>query len=219
MSSASIYTPIKPTYLYIKQHSVTGLKYFGKTTEKDPYKYSGSGTRWTNHIKKHGKDFIKTIWVSDLYYDTSIVEIALHFSKENNIVESNDWANLMLENGLDGKPVGIICNKETKTKISIANTGNKYRKGTTHTKETKTKISIANTGKIQSEKTKIKKSIANKGKITSEETKIKLSIANTGKVHPIVTCPHCNKTGGVCNMKRYHFDNCKFNASTELSPC
>lgn len=24
-----------------------------------------------------------------------------------------------------------------------------------------------------------------------------------------VTCPHCNKTGGATNMKRYHFDNCK----------
>jgi len=24
----------------------------------------------------------------------------------------------------------------------------------------------------------------------------------------LVTCPHCKKTGGVSNMKRYHFDNC-----------
>lgn len=24
-----------------------------------------------------------------------------------------------------------------------------------------------------------------------------------------VTCPHCEKTGGATNMKRYHFDNCK----------
>lgn len=24
-----------------------------------------------------------------------------------------------------------------------------------------------------------------------------------------VTCPHCNKSGGAVNMKRYHFDNCK----------
>jgi hypothetical protein len=24
-----------------------------------------------------------------------------------------------------------------------------------------------------------------------------------------VTCPHCNKTGGATNMKRYHFDKCK----------
>ena len=24
-----------------------------------------------------------------------------------------------------------------------------------------------------------------------------------------ITCPHCNKTGGSANMKRYHMDNCK----------
>jgi len=24
-----------------------------------------------------------------------------------------------------------------------------------------------------------------------------------------ITCPHCNKSGGSTNMKRYHFDNCK----------
>ena len=26
---------------------------------------------------------------------------------------------------------------------------------------------------------------------------------------PIVTCPHCGKTGDNSNMKRWHFDNCK----------
>ena len=110
MTSTSIYTPIKPTYLYIKQHSITGLKYFGKTS-KDPYKYPGSGTYWLRHITKYGKQFVKTLWVSDLYYDTSIADIALHFSKENNIVESNNWANLILENGLDG---GIPLTEEAK---------------------------------------------------------------------------------------------------------
>ena len=25
-----------------------------------------------------------------------------------------------------------------------------------------------------------------------------------------ITCPHCNKQGGVSNMKRYHLDNCKY---------
>ena len=30
---------VTPTYLYIKQHSITGLKYFGCTTRKDHIKY------------------------------------------------------------------------------------------------------------------------------------------------------------------------------------
>ena len=24
-----------------------------------------------------------------------------------------------------------------------------------------------------------------------------------------ITCPHCNKTGGAVNMRRYHYDKCK----------
>ena len=32
----------QPTWLYVKQHPVTGLKYFGKTTQ-NPYRYKGSG--------------------------------------------------------------------------------------------------------------------------------------------------------------------------------
>ena len=26
---------------------------------------------------------------------------------------------------------------------------------------------------------------------------------------PIIECPHCNKTGGLPQMKQWHFDNCK----------
>lgn len=102
MTSTTTYQEITPTRLYIKQHSITGLKYFGKTTQADPYKYLGSGKHWVRHYKKHGKQHIKTLWVSDFYYDTLIVKVALHFSEENKIVESSDWANLILENGLDG---------------------------------------------------------------------------------------------------------------------
>jgi hypothetical protein len=109
MTSASIYTTIKPTYLYIKKHSITGLKYFGKTSQ-DPYKYLGSGLYWKKHIKKHGKKFIETIWVSELYYDTLIVDIAVKFSIENNIVESKDWANMRIENGLDGGDTSLTKN-------------------------------------------------------------------------------------------------------------
>ena len=41
-------------YLYKKTHNITGLKYLGKTKSKDPYKYKGSGTMWSSHIKKYG---------------------------------------------------------------------------------------------------------------------------------------------------------------------
>lgn len=45
----------------------------------------------------------------------------------------------------------------------------------------------------------------NKGKDWPEETKEKLRRK--------VTCPYCSKEGGICAMKRWHFDNCKFKAA------
>ena len=146
MTSTSMYKEILPTYLYIKQHSITKKKYFGKTTKSDPEKYNGSGVYWLKHISKHGIENVKTIWISDLYYDTSIVEIALHFSIENNIVESSDWANLKLENGLDG---GLISD-ETKAKISAKLKGRKL------SPEWIAKITNLTTGRKRSDETKAK---------------------------------------------------------------
>lgn len=93
----------KPTYLYIKTHNVTGLKYFGKTSEKDPVKYKGSGTRWLNHIKVHGYD-VTTEIVGYYVDEEECRKVALDFSVKNNIAESKEWANLMDER-MDGGPV------------------------------------------------------------------------------------------------------------------
>jgi len=46
-----------------------------------------------------------------------------------------------------------------------------------------------------------------KGTTLSEETKAKMRKPR-GK-QELVTCPHCAKTGGVSNMTRWHFNNCK----------
>ena len=119
MTSTNIYSItesnrlyFKPTYLYIKRHSVTGLKSFGKTTKSDPIKYTGSGVYWTKHIKKHGKENIVTDWYKLFTDIDELVEYALQFSISNNIVDSDDWANLQFECGLDGGSQGIIFTEE-----------------------------------------------------------------------------------------------------------
>lgn len=93
---------MKPTYLYVKQHKITGAKYFGKTTKPDPYAYMGSGLHWKNHIKKHGIEHVITLWVKLFTDKEELVTFAKSFSKENNIVNSDEWLNLKEENGLDG---------------------------------------------------------------------------------------------------------------------
>jgi hypothetical protein len=92
-------------YLYIKQHKITGLKYFGKTSKKDPYTYLGSGKYWRRHLKVHGCEIETTnVWTFENGDDCE--KFALEFSNVNNIVESKEWANLRPENGKDGAPVG-----------------------------------------------------------------------------------------------------------------
>jgi hypothetical protein len=94
-------------YLYIKTHNVTGLQYFGKTV-RDPFKYKGSGKKWCHHLAVHGEDIS-----TDIYGVYSNLEDcsrdALEFSHLYNIVESDDWANLIPENGHNQNPNTRYC--------------------------------------------------------------------------------------------------------------
>jgi hypothetical protein len=62
---------------------------------------------------------------------------------------------------------------------------------------------------------------ASLGRAISKETKNKMSLANKGRVFQKVTCPNCEKTGGLTTMKRWHFDKCTgnkmFNARTTVN--
>lgn len=112
-------------YLYIKTHNITKLKYFGKTN-KDPFKYRGSGTYWKKHIKKHGYDV--TTEIIGCYTDkTECSTFALKFSKENDIVKSPEWANLIEENGLDGAPLNHPGHKFTKNELEKMSISSKNR--------------------------------------------------------------------------------------------
>lgn len=111
-----------PTWLYIKQHTVTGLLYFGKTTQ-DVNTYLGSGKYWATHFKKHGKEHIVTLWCELFYSKEEIKKFASEFSKSMNIVKSASWANLKEENGLDGG--WPLLSDETRKSINKKNTGKK----------------------------------------------------------------------------------------------
>lgn len=93
-----------PTALLVMEHKVTGMKYFCKTTQLHYLSsYKGSGIYWKKHLKKHGK--YVDVGVLGIYYEEDRCRnAALEFSKANNIVESDEWANLIHENGFDGAP-------------------------------------------------------------------------------------------------------------------
>lgn len=153
MTSNTIYTSVtefKPTYLYIKQHAITGKLYFGKTTRSDPLKYIGSGIHWLRHIKLHGTEHVITLWC-ELFTDIiALVEFATLFSLEMNIVESKQWLNLIRENGLDGIPAGTRMSEETKSKMRKLKTLEHRAKmtGRTRSAEHCKNIGISHKGKV-----------------------------------------------------------------------
>ena len=96
----------KPTALYVKTHQKTGLKYFGKTTCLDRiHSYKGSGIHWKRHLKVHGNNYtteLLGIWQNK----ERIVEYAKKFCEKHDIVNSKEWANMIVEEGLQGASSG-----------------------------------------------------------------------------------------------------------------
>jgi hypothetical protein len=87
--------------LYVKTHNKTGLNYLGTTTKEDPHKYPGSGTYWGRHLKVHGYDYTTEI-LHECQSKHELKEQGLYYSNMWNIVENNEWANLIPESG-DGR--------------------------------------------------------------------------------------------------------------------
>lgn len=147
----------KPTWLYLKQHNKTGLKYFGKTVQ-DPEKYIGSGVYWVRHLNQHGYD-VTTVWKQLFTNKDELTQHALEYSQNFKIVESNEYANLKPEDGLMGGDTGISDkgrevirqtsksrrhSEETKQKIKEARANQKnLRTGSRHSEETIAKIKAA----------------------------------------------------------------------------
>lgn len=232
----------KPTRLYIKR--LNGIYYFGKTTSKNIEKYPGSGTVWKKKIKKYGKDQIEHLWHSDWYHSIDeIREIALHFSRENDIVNSEKWANQMEEDG-----VGMVHNKTINQKIQNAQKlvhasrpkevqeeiwkrQTESRKITEKNKDPIAKKNdyaargekLSNTLKtkdknyFQQKVNLMHQRLANMSQEEKDEVNRKRSIATKGVPKPQKRskCDHCGKEGSQNYITRYHNDNCELVLSPE----
>jgi len=86
----------------LKTHKITGLKYLCKTSTRNPFTYLGSGKYWKRHIKKHGTQ-IHTSILEECLTRAELVMWGTFYSKLWNVVNSEDFANLVEERG-DGGP-------------------------------------------------------------------------------------------------------------------
>lgn len=189
-------------YLYIKQHSITGLKYFGKTVARDPFKYGGSGSYWTNHCNKHGKEHVKTVEIWGFDDQELCTEFALKFSEENNIVESKEWANLIEENGLTGLQPGHIKSPETCRKLSEWRKGrDPWNKGLVGVQE------AWNKGLILSQEYKDKISAGTKDAMSKIDSKRKQEYYE--KRDSCNNRRWMNKDGKLKRVKQEHIENFK----------
>ena len=188
-------------YLYKKTHNITGLKYLGKTC-KDPFGYSGSGKYWLRHLRQHGNDV-----TTEIVFQTECLDefrkFSINYSIEHNIVESSEWANLIIECGSGGD------NPLSRTVVA------KQKRLTTLKKNKKTwKLDVSS---------KRNHSISMKSYWQSAAAKERRKKDFVGPPKPpahirnnssVVVCPHCGKSTNIGNAKRWHFDNCKLNPTS-----
>jgi hypothetical protein len=177
----------KPTFLYVKTHNKTGLKYFGKTT-RDPFIYLGSGLHWKRHLKVHGCD-VSTVIIGYFTDKKELIETALQFSYKNNIAESSEWANIIPENGIDGGSFSEYITDEIRKKMSENRKGKPSWLGRKHSMESRSKMSSSKKG-IPSKR---------KGIPTGKPAH------NKGKPAIVMSCLTCKKlVKGMLNFKRWH---------------
>jgi hypothetical protein len=108
--------------------------------------------------------------------------------------------------GTAGKIVSTITRNQISKKLKGKSTGPRSA-------AIRKKISDSSIGKSKwTIEQKLEMSIAKKGKQFSKPNEIsnkKRSDTLKGTKQPIVSCPHCNLSGGISSMRRYHFDKCK----------
>jgi hypothetical protein len=89
---------MKLHYIMLKTHNTTGLKYlcYHLGTKESCFIYLGSGKYWIAHLKKHGKD-VSTVILAECQSRGEAREKGLYYSEQFDIVNSDKYANLIVE--------------------------------------------------------------------------------------------------------------------------
>lgn len=149
--------------LMIKPHNITNKKYLCVTIRKKWEEYTGSGIAWNRHLIKYGYNFS-----TELLFETEDFEefckVSLVTSVSLNVVLSEEFANLIPENGGDYKNNFVLfweyASDEIKNEIyrrrktTLLKT---YEKNGGVSEETKKKLSFSHIKQLVKVKCKRKK--------------------------------------------------------------
>lgn len=201
--SMNIYSKSNPPigfYVYAYLRSDNSPYYIGK----------GSGLRaWnSNHTINLPKDKTRVVILEQGLSEVGALGLERRMIRWYGRKDLNSG---ILRNKTDGGEgvTGRIVTQQTRIQIQEKLKGKLIGP---RTEETKKKISNKLLGLKRgpmSDKQKEKLSASNSGKTNSIESNIKRSFSMSGHTQSKMSCPHCNKTGGISLMKRYHLDNCK----------
>lgn len=208
-TSMSIYTSEKPKpYVYICTHIETGEYYIGYR-EKNTLPSHIDLPIYKTSSKIVKADFDSYTWAIVAEFTTGD---DAYYHEQCLIYDA--WGDSLMINKHHRRfssPQFRCKGHSQETKDKIART----QKSRMSVPENREKISKTRKGQSNGPMalaTKLKISAKRAGQKlgpTSAEKKIKLSNATKGIPKERVQCPHCGKNGGINNMKRYHFDNCK----------
>jgi hypothetical protein len=167
--------------IYETTNIVNGFVYIGQHITPNPNdSYLGSGLKLKNAIKKYGRQSFKK---KVLFVFNSYEEMN---KKEAELVTESFIKNNNTYNIVTGGSAGIGLNNKGKAPWNKGKTGVQ-----TYYPETYQKTSLS----LRKPK-------------TGAHCK-NISLGKKGKKQKIVICPYCNISGGISNLTRYHFDNCK----------
>jgi hypothetical protein len=199
--------------LYIKTHSVTGLKYLGFTAKEDAHKYTGSGFHWRKHLKVHGKYYTTEILLEtdDLQL---IREQGTHYSQLWDIVKSDHWANEKPETGPGVIPTPAMVQKQLETKRQNGTLNVNTPESVARAKRTRELNNTTLKNPVIADKMRATKQKNGTLNANTPETvaKTKASKAARGIVNgknPDLECLHCHKVISLGNHNRWHGDRCK----------
>lgn len=167
--------------------------------------YICSSNRMRDAYRRRPNDFRRRI--------LKIVE-----EKENLLEEEYAWLQHINDNELGKKYYNLHKHHfghwsvKTDKWISVREKlrGNKNRLGKPKSLDECAKISKGLTGKKRTIESRRRQAESLRGyKQSHEHIQNKIN-SNKGKKREVITCPHCQKNGGINMMKRWHMSNCRF---------
>ncbi len=221
--SNNIYLPKIPKYgyVYLTTNLTNQKKYIGQKTSTYFVKsYYGSGILLKKALKKYGSFNFQIEIIKWCYNKNDLNESEIYYIDKFDAINDDIYYNLT-PGGIGGATrIGYKNSVDMNAKISQSNTGKKRTKIQNEKQSLRMlKTGNPNYNKSMSDEQKSLISKANLGHIVTEVTRNKISETkrnntrpawNKNKKYDIITCPYCSKKGGGPNMKRYHFNNCKF---------